>query len=250
MIIELFIIFLLLSVIGLFFLRRKRNEIMGRLLGIDLLNVAIDDIARMIKEVSGGKAFILFSKERGGIKLAKFDGSGSPDFLPVEMDFLGGIRPISPEEKSFMKKSRFVRADTFRLKFGETDYLIKIYFLSHIYLNRINRPVIADSLKVIQSALQIRALSKQRMKETQIINDLNLRIAALMDRERILTALVNSSRDLLLTDKIILVVAEDGILRFSPIKEIAIRDLPIGLYNQLFLRRTSMAISDLDEFPK
>ncbi len=223
---------------------------MGKLLGIDLLNVTIEEVAEMVKQIMGGKAFVIFGKERTNIRVAKYKGCEEPGFLPSEMDFLGGVRAVSQGEQNFRKKAGFLRSYSFRLKFGQVDYLIKIYFTRFFSLRRIKKKVVADSLKVIQSALQIRALSKQRMKETQIINDLNLRIAALMHKERILTALVNSSHELLLTDKIILAVAEDGLLKLSPIKEVAIRDLPLSLYNQLFLKRTSMAIGDLSEFPE
>ncbi len=250
MMLEVAVAFLVILVVVLIVVRRERTEVMAKLLGIDLLNVTIEDIAEMIRRSCGGKAFVIFSKDHGGIKVNRSKAGREPGFLPGEMEFLGGSRPISHDEKAFMRQAGFAHLDNFRLKFGTTDYLIKVYHKMAFSFNRANRRLVHDALRVIQSGLQIRAQSKQRMKETQVINDLNLRIAALMDKERILTAMVNSSRELLATDKVILAVAEEGILKLSPIKEVAVRDLPLGLYNQLFLKRTSMAISDVEEFPE
>ncbi len=244
------IVLLIAAIIILLVLRQYRAEVMGRFLGIDLLNATIEDIGELIRQSCGCEAMLIFGKDRDGVKIIRFTGCSEPNFLPDEMEFLSGGGAIRSDEKKYMVENRFVRLYNYRFRFGKIDYLIKTYTRKYFSLRYINRKVINDSLKIIQSAFQIRALSKQRMKETQIINDLNLRIAALMDKERILSALINASRELLMTEKIILAIAEEGILKFSPVQELALRDLPLSLYNQLFLKRTSMAISDIDDFPE
>lgn len=188
------------------------TDILKHLSAYDLWNIGIQEVCHAI-------ARALNSKKYG---LVKKNGRIGTIVLKHGVD-----------EKSFQKFLGQKELPLFSLHDGKNNYLMYFFDIQRETINKKERTSVCTILKMITKALQMRTVSKERIIETQIINQLNLNVTTALDEHKIVTTLETAARQMLgIEDIYLFYIINDAAIGSSITLPLA--DIPKHTYDQLF----------------
>jgi len=188
----------------------KKNPyaILASLSKIDLWETDIKKICGAISQTVGGHGFALYSKNQ----------LHHSENIPHEA--------IPPHRKM----SNFL---SFDFPINHSVDKIYIYYKKKTTLCEEERDCMQRILAIIAKAISIRQVSKDRIIESQIINELNLHIITTLDERKIIKQLETAARKMLATDRVLLFYLSDDVMLGTD-ENLHLEKLPTEFYYQIF----------------
>jgi len=193
--------------------QRGINNILYELNKIDFWDISIQKISRALSLGLDGFAYAVFLKNEKELKLEHYEG------LPKD---------------TLLKKAKNTKVLlAFNFNAGNNTYKITIFTKNPVALTKKHRADIQNLLSILSKTLSMRQVSKERIIETQIINQLNLNVITTLDENKITKDLELAARKMLSNEKIFLFHVKNDKLVGST-KVLQIKYLPKNIQNQLF----------------
>ncbi|MBN2619575.1 diguanylate cyclase [candidate division WOR-3 bacterium] len=136
-------------------------------------------------------------------------------------------------ERRFLQRVGHAAKPYFIMSLDQDTY--RFYFLDvhHHAMDTRERTSILTILKMMGKTIQMRNVSKERIVETQIINQLNLNVTTALDEHKIVTTLETAARKMLGIDDIYLFYIINDVATGSKLT-LHLTDIPKKTYDQLF----------------
>ncbi len=194
-------------------MRRGTNDILYELNKIDFWDISIQKISRALCNGLGGSAYAAFLKKEKNLKLEHCEG------LP---------------KTTLLKKTKKAKGLlTFNFAAGSNMYKIIVITKDRVTLTRKKSADIQNLLSIMSKTLSMRQVSKDRIIETQIINQLNLNVITTLNENKITKDLESAARKMLANEKIFLYHLNNDKLVGST-KTLQIKEVPKDICDQLF----------------
>jgi len=177
----------------------------------------LKQVLRITVREMGGGGFALY---RNGV----LDGS---EGLPPETAVLNIDAPPVPPMRDIVSLS-------FRIR--DNDYLALVHFRQKVLSLKNQIPEIQDLLNALGKSFSAQQVAKERILETQIINELNLNITTIMDERKIIRQVETAARRMTGIDRIFLFSIRDDRL-IAVDRQWELKRLPRRTVNALFSNR-------------
>jgi len=152
-------------------------NILTQLNKVDLWNISLQKIGKALSQGLNADGYAVFSTSGKKTKLEHCEGAGRGQILRIEKD---------------SKKLLW-----FRVVSGNITYKIYILDKKKDEISKLQYNDIQYLLSIIAKALEIRQISKNRIIETQIINQLNLNITTALDEIKVIKDNESAARRML-----------------------------------------------------
>lgn len=180
---------------------------------IDLWNINIQKISHALNHGLGGSGYAVFSHKNKKSNLEHYEGISKRVLL--------------------QKIKRVKDPLAFNFMIDSNAYKILIFIKNNIHFSKGQRACVQNLLSIISKAISMRQVSKNRIIETQIINQLNLNVITTLDENKIIKDLESAARKMLATQNIVLFyIMDDNLIGSKQILKIS--DVPKNIYNRLF----------------
>lgn len=133
--------------------------------------------------------------------------------------------------------------------FADGNFAHKIFVLvkNKHKISKMQHRDIQNLLSIMAKALSMRQISKDRIIETQIINQLNLNLITILDANKIIENLERAARKMLGTENILIFYLMND-RAIGSCKTVKISDIPRSVFNQLFHTRQIFTIRKKNPF--
>lgn len=189
------------------------KKILGQINNLDLGDISVPKITHALSMGLGGYGCAVISQEKGKPKLEYYEGITKKEFVK---------RMKNPKDLL-----------SFVLKIGDQIYRLLILQRKRRHLTKAQKADINTLLSIISMALTMRRVSKDRITETQIINQLNLNITTSLDENKIIRNLESAARRMLKINDIFIFYRHDDFFTGSK-NSFKIINLPKAIYSKLF----------------
>jgi len=136
-------------------------------------------------------------------------------------------------EKVFGQRLEQKEKPLFTMHDGKDTHLMYFFDVLPGVISTEEHTSVCTILKIITKALQMRSVSKERIVETQIINQLNLNVTTALDENKIVTTLETAARQLLgIEDIYLFYIINDAAIGST--LTLHLTDIPKRTYDQLF----------------
>jgi len=188
-------------------------NILTQLNRVDLWNISLQKIGKALSQGLNADGYAVFATEGKKTRLEYFEGAGRKRILLLKK-----------ESKKLL---------SFRVISGNIIYRIYLLGKKKDEISKLQYNDIQYLLSIIAKALEIRQISKNRIIETQIINQLNLNITTALNEIKIIKDLESAARRMLSNRDIFLFYIKDDNIIGSK-KTMKITQIPSNIYNKLF----------------
>ena len=189
------------------------NKILGQINNLDLGDISVPKITHALSISLGGYGYAVISQEKGKPNLEYYEGITKKEFVK---------RTKNPKDLL-----------SFVLNIGNQTYRLLILQRKKRHLTKAQKADINTLLSIISMALTMRQVSKDRITETQIINQLNLNIITSLDENKIIRNLESAARRMLKINDIFIFYRRDDFFVGSK-NSFKIINLPKAVYSKLF----------------
>lgn len=189
------------------------NNILCQMNKLDLWDINIPKITNALRSGLDGYGCVVMTKVNGKSNIEYIEGTTKNDFL-----------------NKLQKTNKILN---FEVNIGEQKYRLYILQKKMTPLKRTQKADIKVLLSLISMALTMRQVSKDRITETQIINQLNLNITTSLDENKIAKNLESAARRMLKNNDILLYYRCDDNL-IGTLNTFKISELPKDIYNKFF----------------
>jgi diguanylate cyclase (GGDEF)-like protein len=196
--------------------KKAIDAVLRQLKKFDLWNIDIKEIGSALNKGLGGSGYAIFSCDGKKTDLKYHEGTQEKKLLQQ------------------IKKSKNTLA--FDFKTDREEYKFYILTKEKLNLTKGQYASIHDVLSILANAISIRQVSKDRIIETQIINELNLNVTTTLEENKIVKNLESAARRMLGTENInMYYLMNDKLISPNNILEIA--SLHRDIYGLLFNKK-------------
>ncbi len=189
------------------------SNILCRINSMDLWEISVPKITHALSIALDGYACAVTSLKNGKSNIEYYEGITKKESVRI------------------MKTSK--ESMSFTLNLGDQIYRLLILQRKKVHITKAQKSDINTLLSIISMALTMRQLSKDRITETQIINQLNLNITTTLDENKIIKNLESAARRMLAIDDIYIFYRRDDCFIGSK-NSFEIANLPKTTYTKLF----------------
>ena len=189
------------------------NSILEQMSKMDLWDTNVSKITKALSDGLGAQGYAITVKSNSKFHVEYIEGMEREKF-----------------KRQIKKTERFLN---FNIEIGNNSYRIYILQKKTTKLTDQQKFAIEVLLSLISMALTMRQVSKERITETQIINQLNLNITTSLDENKIAKNLQSAARLMLKKNDILIYYCRNDSLIGSD-SVFKISELPKSIYNNLF----------------
>jgi diguanylate cyclase (GGDEF)-like protein len=189
------------------------NSILHQMNKLDLWNINVPKITKALSTGLGGCGYAIMTRNNGRSNIEYIEGMDKRKF-----------------SRQLKKPKRYL---DFTLDIGDHNYRLYIFQKKITPLSKKQSSDINILLSLISMALTMRQVSKDRITETQIINQLNLNITTSLDENKITNNLESAARRMLKKEDILIYHRRDDNFIGSN-NSFRISELPKSTYTKLF----------------
>lgn len=189
------------------------SDILCQINNMDLWEISVPKITHALNIALGGYGCAVISLKNDKSNIEYYEGITKKE----------SVRIMKTGKESI----------SFTLNIGDQTYRLLILQRKKIHITRAQKSDINTMLSIISMALTMRQLSKDRITETQIINQLNLNITTSLDENKIIKNLESAARRMLVIDDIYIFYRRDDCFIGNK-NSFQIASLPKTTYTKLF----------------